>query len=227
MARSSSGSVASRQRWVITALAGMIAILLAAWPSAAATGSAVGQSGPGQAGAPTAIDVVDANFQVEYEVSGSDLVLTFQLSNNKTGWMAVAFNEFFFPADTIVVWYDEEQQEAYAWDAYNPGVPTLPSFPTPLSDTDPLIVLQGGTPYDNQDNVELVSASSVNGVTTIQVSRPLITEDIFDIQIEPDHQFYAMSMYGEGQELSAATLGLSSDMDLVSAVRFADIWTVE
>jgi len=138
--------------------------------------------------------VMDENFTIQYHVIDNDtLTLTFELVNGLDGWMGLCFSEFMFPADCIIVWWDEGQP--FAWDAYNPGIPTLPFFPSPVQDTDPILVTPGGSPLDNKDNLTQISGSNANGVLSISVQRPLITEDIFDFQIYPDRIFPVIGAY--------------------------------
>ena len=111
------------------------------------------------------------------------------------GWMTVVFNTFPFPADSIVAWWDPETNQALVWDAYNPGIPTLPSFPSPLQDTDPTLNIPNGAPNDNQNNVKIIYASNQNGIIDIILQRPLITRDILDIQLETGGQYRVNLMY--------------------------------
>ncbi len=138
---------------------------------------------------------IDSNYQVDYSVVDSALRIQFQLSNNNRGWMGVAFNDFEFPADTVIAWYDQTSGSATCWDAYNPGIPTLPSFPAPVQDTDPVLRIQGGSPLNNKDNVRLVSADVSDGVTTIVCERDLITGDIFDRQFRTGGTFAVWGAY--------------------------------
>lgn len=138
--------------------------------------------------------VMDENFSIQYHVQDNDVLnLTFQLLNGLDGWMGLCFHEFMFPADCIVAWWDEDQP--FAWDTYNPGIPTLPFFPSPVQDTDPMLVSPGGSPMDNKDNITQISGSNANDVLSISVQRPLITEDIFDFQIYPDQIFHVIGAY--------------------------------
>ena len=130
--------------------------------------------------------VVDYNFQVSIEVTGDVFRLTFEQRAATPGWMGLSFGRFMFPADTIVVWLQDGAPNA--WDAYNPGIPTLEMFPAPAPDTYPVFVMPSGGPYDNRDNVTVVSGASVDGITTIVVERDLVTEDIFDMQITGNPQ---------------------------------------
>lgn len=140
--------------------------------------------------------VIDDNFEIQYEVNTDDaaIEITFRLSNGHSGWMGLTFGEFMFPGDSIIVWMDESGIPQ-VWDAYNPGIPTLPTFPAPLEDINPVLVLPNGNPFDNVENVEVVSSSQVDGVTTITVRRALITQDIFDFQIYPNQTYHVVAAY--------------------------------
>lgn len=138
--------------------------------------------------------VVDPNFRITYSVQDSNLQIQFVLKNSMTGWMGVGFSEFMFPGDNIVVWMDEG--EPVAWDAYNPGIPELASFPAPLQDTDP--VLRGSYgPLSNRDNVQILSSTVSGGVTTITVQRPLVTGDIFDYEFRIGQSLHVVAAYSE------------------------------
>ncbi len=142
--------------------------------------------------------VVDENLTIRYSVDTAtqEMLLTFTMMNGKSGWMGITFHEFMFPGDSIVAWWDP-QDGPMALDLYNPGIPTLPGFPSPLQDTNPILRTPGMSPYDNVDNVEVVSGSQSNGVTTITVRRPLVTEDIFDFQIYPAQLFHVVAAYND------------------------------
>ncbi|NQU36861.1 MAG: hypothetical protein HQ526_04600, partial [Actinobacteria bacterium] len=83
------------------------------------------------------------------------------------------------------------------WDAYNPGIPTLPNFPSPLQDTDPILKLPDGSPFDNKDNVSLVSAATADGVTTVVCERDLTTGDILDSQLRRGRTYQVWGAYNE------------------------------
>ncbi len=143
--------------------------------------------------------VVDDNFTVRYSVDTAtqEMLLTFTLTNGKSGWMGLTFNEFMFPGDSIVAWWDDEAGQPMALDLYNPGIPELSSFPAPLQDTNPAIMVPGGDPYYNKDNIISVDGSQIGGVTTITVRRELITQDILDFQIYPDQLFHVVAAYND------------------------------
>lgn len=149
---------------------------------------------------------VDENYQILYSVVGTKLRLEFILKNGREGWMGLAFHQFLFPADTIIVWWDKQTNSAMAWDAYNPGIPTLENFPSPLRDNNPLITLMSGSPYDNKENVQIVAASRTDDTITIVVERDLETQDVFDYQLIRGRQFYVWGAYNE-------TLTFSSDLN--------------
>ncbi|MFZ9035968.1 MAG: DOMON domain-containing protein [Francisellaceae bacterium] len=125
---------------------------------------------------------IDDNYQIVYNTVGDKIQIKFILKNNKVGWMGLGFNEFMFPADCIVVWWDD-QIGPIAWDAYNPGIPTLPMFPAPIQDVDPLIRLNDASPFDNKNNVKIISSSNENGTIVITVERDLNTKDVFDREL--------------------------------------------
>lgn len=146
--------------------------------------------------------MVDENYQLAYQVREENIRFTFSLSNNLDGWMGIAFHEFLFPADWIIVWWDSTTQQTIAWDAYNPGIPTLEFFPAPNPDNNPLFVEPGSAPTDNQDNISSVTGTQIGGVITIGLERPLVTEDIFDIQLQDNEAYKILLMYN-GQETFA------------------------
>lgn len=141
--------------------------------------------------------IIDDNYSLSYNVTGSTLQLSFILKNYKNGWMSIVFHEFIYPGDTIVAWYDQDQNKGFCWDAYNPGIPTLPSFPSPLQDNDPEMIIPGAVATENQNNVRLVSATVENGVTTITCERALNTADAFDFQITRGNRFNVLAAYNE------------------------------
>lgn len=138
---------------------------------------------------------MDNNYNIEYVIANNKIRITFQLKNNKTGWMSLAFHEFEFPADTIVAWYDYSENRAYCLDYYNPGIPTMSNFPAPIQDTNPVIKVENGSSTTNINNVQVISSSHANGVTTITCQRNLITNDIFDFQIRRNMQFNVYGAY--------------------------------
>lgn len=167
---------------------------------------------------------VDNNFSVEYEVIGSDIQFTLQLSNSMSGWMSIVFHEFLFPADALVAWYDQSNGQAHCWDTYNPGIPTLPEFPSPLYDDDPTITIQGGSPYNNVQNYQVVGSSHSNGITTIICKRKLVTQDIFDFQIYKGRNFHVKVSYSEQSPELGAYFQLP---DIVNPPSRAGLWLIE
>ncbi|MDC0535849.1 hypothetical protein OAO18_08590, partial [Francisellaceae bacterium] len=81
----------------------------------------------------------------------------------------------------------------------NPGIPTLPSFPAPLQDNNPYMIIQGGSPLDNKQNVTIVSASNKEEVITIKTERKLVTGDIFDLQFELGRSYNVVAAYNKNQ----------------------------
>jgi hypothetical protein len=142
---------------------------------------------------------VDKNYEIGYQVINDKLQITFILKNNYNGWMGVGFNEFMFPADTIIAWWDKQTNQPIVWDSYNPGIPTLPSFPAPLQDNNPYMIIEGGSPLDNKQNVTIVSASNKDGVITIKTERKLVTGDIFDLQFELGRSYNIVAAYNKSQ----------------------------
>lgn len=141
--------------------------------------------------------VVDDNYSVTHTLTDSTIQIQFVLRNSKTGWMGLAFNEFAYPADTIVAWYDYDTSTAYCWDAFNPAFVDLDSFSSPIQDDDPLIASDEVDENFNQNNVTLVSSSVADGVTTIVCERDLLTGDAFDYQIRTDRDFDVWAGYNE------------------------------
>ena len=119
----------------------------------------------------------------------------FVVTNHNDGWMAFGFGEFMFPTDTIVVRWDLESDRPLARDAYNPGIPTLPNFPSPLQDTNPYLLIPEGSPEDNKDNLTNISGVRVGGTIGIHVERQMITGDLFDFAIEPNVEFNSIAAY--------------------------------
>ncbi|MEK9738053.1 MAG: hypothetical protein VW239_12080, partial [Candidatus Nanopelagicales bacterium] len=72
-----------------------------------------------------------------------------------------------FPADCIVAWIEPQTGQAMVWDAYNPGIPTLPFFPAPTQDNNPALMVQGASPLDNQENVIITGSNTANDIITI------------------------------------------------------------
>lgn len=138
---------------------------------------------------------IDDNYEVEYQIVNDNIQITFTLKNYNIGWMTVIFGEFLFPADSIVVWWNYHANRAMVWDAYNPGIPTFVSFPSPVQDIDPIIKIEGGSVYNNRNNVRIVSQSNKNGVITIVCERALITRDIFDEQLYKNREVHVMAGY--------------------------------
>ncbi len=100
-----------------------------------------------------------------------------------------------FPADCIVAWIEPQTGQAMVWDAYNPGIPTLPFFPAPTQDNNPALMVQGASPLDNQENVIITGSNTANDIITINLQRKMQTGDIFDFQLAPDMQFNIVWAY--------------------------------
>ncbi len=140
--------------------------------------------------------VANEDLKILYSTSdNANLDLTFQLSNGANGWMGVCFHEFMFPADCIVAWIEPQTGQAMVWDAYNPGIPTLPFFPAPTQDNNPALMVQGASPLDNQENVIITGSNTANDIITINLQRKMQTGDIFDFQFAPDMQFNIVWAY--------------------------------
>lgn len=142
--------------------------------------------------------VVDNNFQIRYFVQAQTqrMFLTFTMLNNNSGWMGLTFHEFMFPGDSIVAWWQGGASGGgQCLDLYNPGIPTLSNFPSPLQDTNPVLKYPGGSPYDNVDNVQVGESSNGGGTVSITCQRQLLTQDIFDFQIYPDQLFHVVAAY--------------------------------
>lgn len=138
---------------------------------------------------------VDDNLTIHYGTREDTLLLDFVLTNNNDGWMALGFGEFMFPTDTIVVWWDFAGRIPLVWDAYNPGIPTIPNFPAPLEDTNLYLRDPAGSPLDNKDNLTGVTGVRAGGTILIHVERLLNTGDIFDFAIEPNMEFNVIAAY--------------------------------
>ncbi|MCF6767163.1 DOMON domain-containing protein [Thiotrichales bacterium 19S11-10] len=140
---------------------------------------------------------IDENFEINYQTQNEKLAIDFTLKNNKTGWMAVCFHEFMFPADCIIAWVDQQTKQPVVWDAYNPGIPTMSMFPSPIQDIDPLIKIEGGSPLDNKANVKITGFTNTNGTIQIKCERDLETGDIFDLQFTPGVEYHVVAAYNE------------------------------
>lgn len=142
--------------------------------------------------------VVDNNFQVRYFVQAQTqrMFLTFSMLHNNNGWMGLTFHEFMFPGDSIVAWWEGGASGGgRCLDLYNPGIPTLANFPSPMQDTNPVLKYPGGSPYDNVDNVQVGESSNSGGTVSITCQRQLVTQDIYDFQIYPDQLFHVVAAY--------------------------------
>lgn len=168
---------------------------------------------------------VDENYQLEYQIQDDEIYFTFQLQNQMTGWMTVVFNEFIFPADTIVVWWDSNTQKAVVWDAYNPAIATLPSFPAPIPDNSPMLMNSelSSDIYNNKENVQLISAKRVNGTITIKAKRKLITNDIFDFQLHKGSIFFIKTGYHPTEGFNADGAGYAQPYPYELATRFKTV----
>ncbi|MCF6775707.1 DOMON domain-containing protein [Thiotrichales bacterium 19X7-9] len=142
---------------------------------------------------------IDKNFEINYQTQNRKLTIEFILKNNKDGWMAVCFHEFMFPADCIIAWVDKETRQPVVWDAYNPGLPTLPMFPSPIQDIDPAIKINSGNPLDNKSNVKITNFSNTNGIINIKCERDFETGDIFDLQFIPGEEYHVVAAYNESK----------------------------
>ena len=144
---------------------------------------------------------VDDNFSFDLQSSNTEPTfrVSFQLANFGDGWMGLIFDEYMFPSDGIFVWYDAAARTCQVWDAYNPGIPTLPSFPSPLRDDDPTLIIEPRNPLDNVENVSIVECSRENGVTSVTVERKLETGDIFDKQLAVNDIIRVLAQYNDRQ----------------------------
>lgn len=151
---------------------------------------------------PTRLLEVDENYSISIGADPGDLTklrIAFQLRNGANGWMGLVFNEFMFPADGIFVWYDETSESCNVWDAYNPGIPTLSNFPSPLKDNDPLIKVYPANGLDNQENVEVIDCLAQDGTIEITVERALDTGDILDFPLEAGDMIRVLAQYNDRQ----------------------------
>ena len=137
---------------------------------------------------------------LEYAVSDDyeNLLLTFNIENpSDQGWAGLVPHPYLFPSDGIFVSWNGTE-DVYAFDTYNPGIPTLSFFPSPILDSNPLFDSANTEPTDGQLNVELVSSSLNDGVLSIVVQRPLVTDDIFDAQFQSGTSYSSILGSGSG-----------------------------
>jgi len=140
---------------------------------------------------------LDDRVSIGYQVIGERIRLTFTMADaGPEGWIGLTFHEFMYPGDSIIVSWGAAQQEAFALDAYNPGIPTFVNFPAPLQDTNPELIVPGVSPLDNQDNVIMAAAVNTAGSQVITVERDLQTGDIFDFQLSGNQAFPVVGAYG-------------------------------
>ena len=123
---------------------------------------------------------IDSNFKIDYQVQGSAVNFVFTLSNSKTGWMGMCFNEFMYPADCIVCQYNNNKGECF--DSFNPGIKNVPYYPAPIVDTyqsstTPALSVTGTF---GKDNLKSVVGTKVNNQIVISVTRDLDTRDKYD-----------------------------------------------
>lgn len=132
----------------------------------------------------------DDNLQIGYAVDSTtlELVLTMQVRGVTRGWAGLSFHSFMFPADTLLVSFDPTRGMTY-FDGYNPGIPTLTFFPAPVPDDAPVLILEPPNPNNNQENWTGVESQVVDGVTTVELRRKLVTGDIFDIALATGRQY--------------------------------------
>lgn len=140
---------------------------------------------------------VDDNLAIEYYVDREDNInFIFNIKTNLTGWYGICFHEFMFPGDCIIVSNGGAGGTITAMDFYNPGIPTLPNFPAPLQDTNPIMKLNNGDVLNNVNNVKMVgSTNNSDGTTSVHISRALQTGDIFDMQFEPGLHLNVVAAY--------------------------------
>jgi hypothetical protein len=122
--------------------------------------------------------------------------------NGADGWMGVCFHEFMYPADCVITWM--EDGETFAWDAYNPGIPTLVNFPAPLQDTDPLIVIDPPNGLNNRDNLTDVVGTDSHGEISVTMQRPMFTGDIFDFEFESAGPIDVIAAYSSSEVFTNA-----------------------
>ncbi|MCB0917757.1 MAG: hypothetical protein KDC39_04220 [Actinobacteria bacterium] len=141
---------------------------------------------------------IDENFSIQQTVDDEYIYFKFILQNGRKGWMGLGFHSFMFPADNIIAWLDA-QGIPHVWDAYNPGIPTLSFFPSPSPDINPIFITDPNNPYNNKDNILNVQGSNNEelGIITISFQRKLITEDVFDFQLQWNTQFNVNAAYNE------------------------------
>lgn len=162
--------------------------------------------------------VGDDNVRFGYEVDRTTqrLVLTIEMVNRPNMWVGLGFDNFMFPADSLIVSFDDtgEYGDLQYFDGYNPGIPTLSFFPLPAPDDDPILTSPGASPYDNQENWQGEVTYQDEETRVVTLTRALVTEDIFDIQLQVDSQYNACGVYS-----------LEGEFDVVEMTAPAHQWT--
>lgn len=130
----------------------------------------------------------DENFAFSYYVDEErlELVISMEMVRTPQAWAGLAFHNFMFPADSLIVSFNPTNADGQLqyFDGYNPGIPTLSFFPSPAPDNDPIFISYPSSPFNNQENWSGIDTSEESGIRTIQLTRKLITNDIFDLQFK-------------------------------------------
>lgn len=157
--------------------------------------------------------VVDQDFQFDYivDTTTQELVVTFQIKYIDEGWFGLGYHAFMFPSDNFVgSWNPAENDGQFSYfDGYNPGIPTLPFFPAPAPDTDPIFVSDGSDIFDNQNNYTCEETTTGTQFRTVECRRKLITNDIFDIQFKIDGIYPICAVYNLTQGFYTSTTDIS------------------
>ncbi len=163
--------------------------------------------------APGRLLVGDENVTFSYEVDATtqELVITIEMQNVPNMWAGVGFHNFMFPADTLMVSFNatEGLNQLQYFDGYNPGIPQLPSFPSPLPDDDPLFRMPNSSPLDNQENWSGEVIFEDEEIRVVEMRRTLVTGDIYDLQFVTTGVFPACAAYTMKQAFDMADMNAS------------------
>eukprot|EP01112_Ceratiomyxa_fruticulosa_P001704 TRINITY_DN1186_c0_g1_i3.p1 TRINITY_DN1186_c0_g1~~TRINITY_DN1186_c0_g1_i3.p1 ORF type:complete len:400 (-),score=54.45 TRINITY_DN1186_c0_g1_i3:173-1372(-) len=111
-----------------------------------------------------------AGWTLTWFIDCSQQTFNFTLSVKTNGWVGfgIGTHKHMFPSDIIIGFVDDQSNEAFVFDRWSS------QYDTPDDDTS-----LGGF-----DNILTFSGSQSNGVTTLNITRPLSTNDSWDLPIE-------------------------------------------
>ena len=141
---------------------------------------------------------VDENLSIDFVPNNQSqrFCLTFKLANNWEGYVGLAFDKNLYPADTVVMWLDPNNNEPKIWDAFNPGIAGLASFPSALNDINPQ--RNAMMPNYGKQNYTNIGKKVKKGVIMLTCCRAYYTGDPFDFRVREGinfkvHAFYNMN----------------------------------